>query len=217
MTAPLDLSVYLVTDAAACRRAGRGVVETALAAVDGGVTCVQVREKASVRAQLDAVLRLGGVLPEHVGLIVNDRVDVLLAARAAGARVSGVHVGQCDLPVAEVRALVGPDAVIGLSARTEQQLDRALGLGADYVGIGPLHDTATKADAPAGLGHERWAHLAAASRVPAVAIGGVTAADAAQVRLAGASGCAVVSTVCAADDPASAASDIRRAWEGAFA
>jgi len=215
--AEIDLSLYLVTDAAACARAGRDVVGTALAAADGGITCVQVREKGSAREHLDVVLRLARELPSNVALIVNDRVDVFLAARAAGARVTGVHVGQGDLPAADVRDLIGQDALLGVSARTPEQLTSAAGAGADYVGVGPLHDTATKADAPAGIGLERWAALAGASPLPAVAIGGVTAADGPGLRAAGANGMAVVSAVCASSDPAAAASELRAAWRGGAA
>ena len=213
----IDLSLYLVTDAAACARAGRDVVGTVLAAVRGGVTCVQVREKASAREHLDVVLRLSRELPSHVALVVNDRVDVFLAARAAGAAVTGVHVGQGDLSTAVVRDLIGPGALLGVSARTPEQLTAAADAGADYVGVGPLHDTSTKADAPAGIGLERWASLAAASSLPAVAIGGVTASDGPGLRAAGAHGMAVVSAVCASSDPSAAASELRAAWRGGAA
>ncbi|WP_308800491.1 thiamine phosphate synthase, partial [Streptomyces sp. NEAU-H3] len=121
-----DLSVYLVTDTAQCAARGRTVVETVAAAVAGGVTAVQVREKdAGGRAFLEQVRTVADVLPAHVTLLVNDRVDVYLAARAAGARVHGVHVGQSDLPVAAVRDLVGADALLGLSAATSGELAEA--------------------------------------------------------------------------------------------
>lgn len=208
-----DLSVYLVTDAVSCARAGRDVVATVREAVAGGVTAVQVREKhITARDFLDLVTAVAATLPRHVALLVNDRVDVFLAAGAAGARVTGVHVGQHDLPTTAVRALVGPRAVVGLSASTPEQLAAAERDGADYVGIGALRDTPTKPDAPAGLGHERWAALAAATRLPAVAIGGVTVADVPRVRSAGGAGVAVVSAVCAAADARAAAASLADAW-----
>ena len=115
----LDLSVYLVTDTAMAAARGRDVPGTVAAAVAGGVTAVQVRDKDAPAAQfLATVLAVAEILPERVALVVNDRVDVFLAARAAGARVTGVHVGQTDLPVTVVRELVGDDVVIGLSAAT---------------------------------------------------------------------------------------------------
>ncbi|ERK69339.1 thiamine monophosphate synthase/TENI, partial [Leifsonia aquatica ATCC 14665] len=108
----LDLSVCLVTDTDICRSAGRSVVETVAAAAAGGATAVQLREKdSSTRAFLQLVTAVSAVLPEHVALFVNDRVDVYAAARARGVRVTGIHVGQSDLPVSTVRAIAGPEAV----------------------------------------------------------------------------------------------------------
>lgn len=213
----LDLSVYLVTDSTLASRAGHDLVDLVRDAVDNGVTTVQVREKDTpARAFLDVVLRLGRVLPPEVTLLVNDRVDVFLAARRAGCRVSGVHVGQSDLPVEVVRVLIGPHAVLGLSASTPDQLRRAAESPArvDYVGIGALHATTTKRDAPAPLGHDGFVALVAASGLPAVAIGGVIAADLPALRAAGAAGAAVVSAVCAVPDPGAAARQLRAAWDG---
>ncbi|UNX54571.1 thiamine phosphate synthase [Georgenia sp. TF02-10] len=213
-----DLSLYLVTDSRLAAAAGHDVVELVRAAVDGGVTAVQVREKdAPARAFLDTVLRVADVVPPPVAILVNDRVDVFLAARAAGAPVAGVHVGQADLPVDAVRAMIGADATLGLSAATDKQLAAAAASPArvDYVGIGALHATATKQDAPAPLGHPELARLVAASGLPAVAIGGVRPADLPAIRAAGAAGAAVVSAICSAPDPAAAARELRVAWEGA--
>lgn len=212
-----DLSLYLVTDARIASAAGHDLVELVRTATANGVTAVQLREKdAPARAFLDTVLRVSAVIPEQVALIVNDRVDVFLAARQAGARVSGVHVGQSDLPADAVRALIGPDAVLGVSASTPQQLAAAADCGTvDYVGIGALHATATKRDAPPPLGHDAFARLVAAGALPAVAIGGVTAADLVRLRRAGAAGAAVVSAICGAADPARATRDLRATWDAA--
>ncbi|MDQ1203847.1 thiamine phosphate synthase [Microbacterium sp. SORGH_AS_0862] len=212
-----DLSLYLVTDAGIAAAAGHDIVDVVRQATASGVTAVQLREKdASARQFLDTVTRVSAVLPDGVALLVNDRVDVFLAARQAGARVSGVHVGQSDLPPDTVRALIGDDAIIGLSAATPEQLAAASGSGVvDYVGIGALHATATKRDAPPPLGHESLARLVAASALPAVAIGGVTAADLGPLRRAGAAGAAVVSAVCGAGDPAVAVRMLRAAWDAA--
>ena len=212
-----DLSVYLVTDAAQAAGRGRDLVGTVREAVAGGVTAVQVREKhTGARHFLDTVLRIAEVLPERVALFVNDRVDVFLAARAAGARVTGVHVGQDDLPAGAVRAMAGPEAVIGLSAATGPELARAAAdpAGIGYVGVGTLRATRTKTDAPPALGRDGFAALVAASALPAVAIGGVAAADMPGLRAAGAAGGAVVSGICAAADPRAAARDYARAWAG---
>jgi thiamine-phosphate pyrophosphorylase len=213
-----DLSVYLVTDARLVAAAGHDLVELVRAATGNGVTAVQVREKdAPAGVFLDTVLRIADVIPGDVALIVNDRVDVFLAARAAGAPVAGVHVGQSDLPVASVRELIGPDAILGLSAATDEQLCHAAASPArvDYVGVGALHATSTKKDAPAPLGHDRFARLVALSGLPSVGIGGVTQTDLPQMRSAGAAGAAVVSAICSADQPAEAARQLRAAWEAA--
>jgi thiamine-phosphate diphosphorylase len=212
-----DLSVYLVTDSGQAARAGRTLVETVAAAVAGGVTTVQLREKtAPARHQVELLEALSAALPEHVTLLVNDRVDVYLAARDRGVRLHGVHVGQSDLHVDDVRRLIGPDAVLGLSAATEAQLAAAEGSAArvDYVGIGALRETASKADAPAPLGAERLGRLAASTRLPAVAIGGVVAEDLPGLRAAGLDGAAVVSWICAAADPRRAAAELAEAWAG---
>lgn len=215
----LRLGVYLVTDRAQCEAAGRSVAETAALAAAGGATVVQLREKdASAAEFLQTVRETAAVLPAEVALLVNDRVDVYLAARAEGVRVDGVHLGQSDLPVADVRRLVGDDAVIGLSASTPAELREAERSGAvDYLGIGALHPTATKRDAPPALGLDAFAALAAATPLPAVAIGGVTVDDLPALRTAGAAGAAVVSAVCRADDPRAAAAELAAAWSGAGA
>lgn len=209
-----DLSVYLVTDAGLC--GDRGVVETVRAAVDGGVTIVQLRDKdATDAATADLLVELSAVIDGRALLVVNDRIDAAVAARTAGARVDGVHLGQGDAPAEEARRLLGPSALIGLTANTLEQLDavRAMAPGTvDYVGIGVIRPTATKQDHPPVLGVDGFRMLAAASPVPAVAIGGVGLADVQELRHAGAAGVAVVSAVCAAEDPRAAAEALRRAW-----
>ena len=215
---PLDLSLYLVTDTAQCQRAGRSVLHTVQQAVAGGVTTVQVREKtATARDFLELVLALAHQLPAHVTLLVNDRVDVYLAARAQGARVHGVHVGQSEFPVPVVRQLVGEQAIVGLTADSDSELVMANQYAAwlDYVGIGPLHATASKADAYAPLGHEAWARLRQQTHLPAVAIGGITVADVPRLRQSGADGVAVIGAICAATDAQQAARELASAWHSA--
>lgn len=210
-----DLSVYLVTDTRQC--GARGVPSVVSSAVRGGVRTVQIRDHEASAAELLAlVLAVAAVLDERTTLLVDDRVDVALAARLAGARVHGVHVGQSDLPVAAARALLGPDAVIGLTANTPAHLDAAHALPAgtvDYLGVGVIRPTATKPDHPAPLGIEGFAELAAATALPCVAIGGVRLDDAAALRSAGAAGLAVVSAICAADDPSAVAAALRAEWD----
>jgi thiamine-phosphate diphosphorylase len=203
----LDPSLMLVTDAASC--GGRGVIATVEAGVDGGVTAVQVREKeGDAAATLGLVLAVADVCHERAAVLVNDRVDVFLAARQLGAPVTGVHVGQRDLPVEPVRALVGPDAVVGLTADTPAHLDavRALPEGTvDYLGVGAIRASVTKPDHPRPLGVVGFGEVCAASRLPCVAIGGVVADDVGPVLAAGGVGVAVASAICGASDPAGAA------------
>jgi thiamine-phosphate pyrophosphorylase len=147
-------------------------------------------------------------------VVVNDAVDVALLAGA-----DGVHVGQDDLPPAEVRALIGPDRLLGFSVSGSEELAVALALPAgtlDLVGIGPVHGTPTKPDAGRPLGLDGVRGLAAAARaagLTAVAIGGIDAANAAEVAATGVDGVCVVSAVCAAPDPTAAARSLRAAVE----
>jgi thiamine-phosphate pyrophosphorylase len=204
----LDLSLYLVAGPGDMR--GRPLVAVALAAVDGGVTAVQLRRKDHVaRAFVEEARALAAALrPRGVPLIINDRVDVALAVGA-----DGVHVGQDDLPVVDVRRLVGPEMVVGLSVTSVAEacaLDPTL---VDYVGAGPVFTTPTKPDAgpPLGLAGTRAVCDvlgASAPDVPVVAIGGIDVSNVAAVLDAGVAGVAVVSAICAADDPRAAAAAV---------
>ena len=209
MRPPFDPTLYLVTDTALA--GARGVPAVVRAAVAGGVTAVQVRDKTASRRELYALtLAVREVLPPGVALWVDDAVDVALLAGA-----DGVHVGQDDLPAAEVRALLGPDRLLGLSVASGDDLTAALALPpgtVDVVGIGPVWSTATKPDAAPALGPEGVAALAgkaAAGGLRSVAIGGITLDRAAAVT--GVDGICVVSAVCAAPDPAAAARALREA------
>ncbi|MDP3969243.1 MAG: thiamine phosphate synthase [Nocardioides sp.] len=215
----LDLSLYLVTDVDAVAATGRDLVDTAVAAVTGGATTVQLRAKhLPVREQVELTLRLADALPTDTPLLVNDRVDVVLAARARGARVAGVHLGQTDLDPADARALLGPDAALGLSTGTPARVRAAAAAGVvDYLGLGAFRPTATKPDAPPALGLDGVAALVRASPLPTVAIGGIGPADAAALRRTGVGGIAVVSAVCAAPDPRAAAAALATAWAEASA
>jgi thiamine-phosphate pyrophosphorylase len=205
MSRPFDLSLYLVTDPEMTAR--RGLLETVAAAVDGGVTMVQLRYKnAPARAIIEAGRALHALLaPRGIPLIVNDRVDV---AHAIGAE--GVHVGQDDVPPAAARAILGPDAIIGLSLTSENQLP-TVDATVNYVGLGPVFPTGTKAYSVAALGEQKFAALRRRLSCPVVAIGGITAANAVRALAAGADGVAVVSAICAAPDPRAAAQALRAA------
>lgn len=206
---PLDLSLYLILGAADTGRVP--MEEVVLKAVDGGVTVVQLREKdRSTREQLDHALRLKALLaPRGVPLIVNDRVDVALAANA-----DGVHLGQDDMPPREARKLLGEGALIGLSVGDEAEARTADPELVDYVGIGPAFATGTKADAGAAIGPEGVARLRRQVSLPGVAVGGIGQGNAAQLRITGIEGIAVVSAICASSDPKAAAEALRRAFMG---
>lgn len=160
-----------------------------------------------------------------VAVFVDDRLDVVKSLRAEGLDVH-VHVGQTDEPVENVRAVLGPEPLVGLSAGSPEEFsiagslrDAATGTGlVDLVGIGPVHDTTTKAGAPTGIGPERTAALASIAAemgLPAVAIGGITADRAPALREAPILGICVVSAICTADDPRAAALAIRSSYRAA--
>lgn len=208
MRKSFDLSLYLVLDPDLC--AGLGMVETTRAAVAGGVTMVQLRDKdATTAGRIETGRALRQVLAgTGVSLIVNDDVE---AAVAIGA--DGVHVGQSDMDAKSARSLTGPDMILGLSAETEElaaAIDPAL---VDYAGIGPVFSTATKPDHKPPVGMDGLARLAATCRVPAVAIGGLKAAHVPEVLAAGAKGLAVVSAICGTPDPRAAARTLAKAIE----
>jgi thiamine-phosphate diphosphorylase len=210
----LDPGIYLVTDTALC--GDRGVVETARAAVAAGVRTVQVRDKESSAAELYQLTRaIAQAVGADATVLVNDRVDVYLAARAGGAAVHGIHLGQQDLSVEGARTLVGPTAIIGLSTNSDEhllRLNELPGNTVDYLGVGVIHPTATKLDHPATLGIDGFRAFAARAPLPCVAIGGVSLADIAPLRRAGAAAAAVVSAVCAAADAHSSALSLVTAW-----
>ena len=210
--APLDLSLYLVTDTAMC--GALGVPATVAAAVAAGVTAVQLRDPA---ADDDAFVALGrqvrAVLAgTGVALIVNDRVQLVEAIGADGA-----HVGQGDLDLAGCRTILGDGAYLGLSVQDPAHVAAALAHGAgavDYLGVGPVWGTASKPDhAPPG-GVERLRSVRAVSPWPCVAIGGIGLDRVAQVRASGVAGIAVISAICSQDDVGFATAGLRRAWDG---
>jgi thiamine-phosphate pyrophosphorylase len=144
----LDLSLYFVTDFDQAAAAGRSVEGTVAAAIAGGVTAIQVREKKRSASEFVEVLcNLSHVVPVNVALFVNDRVDVFLAARACGAHVTGIHLGHNDLPLSCARALVGRDVPLGLSASTEEEVRTATLHEARpaYLGVASVRATDTKA------------------------------------------------------------------------
>ena len=220
----LDLSLYLVLDPDLCGGA-EGMVATTLAAIQGGVTVVQLRAPNwKKRAVAECARELLRLMPASVPLIINDHADV---ARAVGA--AGVHVGQKDLSPEDCRLIVGPDAIVGLSISNDDELSRLIvdersriapndelsrpvvddvsrfSPAMDYIGIGPVFPTGTKKDAAPVVGLEGLRRLLATAPVPAVAIGGISEVNARSVYETGVSGIAVVSAICGKNDPEAAA------------
>ena len=177
-----------------------GLIARAVAAAEGGATCIQLRLKDVAARDLTSVAR-ELVRAVSVPVIINDRADVAIAAGAAG-----VHLGADDVPPAAVRAFAPPRFIIGVSVGSDDEVANAI--AADYAGIGPVYATGTKRDAGSAIGLGEFARLAAATGLPAVGIGGISAANARGVIDAGASGVAVVASVFGASDPRAAAAEL---------
>ena len=195
--------LYFVTDRALCGH--RTVEEVVLMALRGGASCIQLREKeASTRDFVEQAQRIKAIMaPFRASLIINDRIDVALAVGA-----HGVHIGQQDMPFEIARRLMGPRAIIGLSVETWEDVERAAALDVDYLGVSPVFETPTKTDTKGHWGLEGLRRIRAVTHRPLVAIGGLHAANAAEVIRAGADCIAVVSAICAAADPYQAALEL---------
>ncbi len=201
MSKPFDLNLYLVTDAP--ERCRYGLLETVRRAVAGGVRIVQYRRDLDDHAAVLAeVLPLRDFLRgEGVPLIINN--DVALAVEIGA---DGIHIGQGDMPVAEARSMIGPDMILGLTVANDAEMDGVNPDLVDYVGCGPVFPTISKDDAPPALGVEKWGELAARCPVPICAIGGLDVERSRAVRATGhCDGIAVVSAICAAENPEQAA------------
>jgi thiamine-phosphate pyrophosphorylase len=185
----------------------RGLFETVREAVSGGVTMVQVRDpRAATRRLVEETDSLKKLLqPQNVALIVNDRIDVVLAAGA-----DGVHLGQDDMTASDARRLLGEDLIIGLSVGSPAEFEASRDHlhAVDYLGVGPVRSTSTKSDAGNAIGVEGLAKIRALTSLPIVGIGGLGAGHVGAVIKSGAQGVAVVSAICGADDPKKASQDL---------
>ena len=203
---PSDLRLYAITDRRALP-AGVTLAQAVEAALDGGVTCLQLREKEASAGEILTLART--LLPlcraRRVPLLINDRVDIALAAGA-----DGVHLGQEDLPLPEARALLGPDRILGATAHTVAEALRAQAEGADYLGVGAMFPTGTKTDTVPTSADTLKAICAAVS-IPVVAIGGVTAQNLPTLAGTGIAGAAVVSAIFSQSDLTAAARTLRAA------
>lgn len=192
------LRLYLVTDNSLCRAPLAEVVGAAVAA---GVTCVQLREKHLPKREVlaQAMVLKSLLAPFNVPLVVNDHIDIALACDA-----DGIHLGQGDTSPEMARTLLPAHVFIGWSVESEDQVLRAASLPVDYLGISPVFSTPTKVDTKTPWGLEGLQKARALTLAPLVAIGGIHRSNASTVLQAGADGLAVVSAICAAENPGDA-------------
>lgn len=223
----IDISSYFVVGPENTK--GRPVAQIVKDTVEAGFTCVQIRSKtASARELIELTRQVSAVIAEAgksdtVALLVDDRLDVVLAARKQGIKVDGIHVGQSDIPVEVCREYLGDDSIVGLSARTHELFEYIKTADVsqiDYFGAGPLHETKTKPDCGLDLNGKvvtrsfaDLAELAKLSSVPVVVGGGVKLADIPQLAKTGVNGFFVVSAIAEAENPKLEASKLAEAWK----
>jgi thiamine-phosphate pyrophosphorylase len=208
MLNPKDLLLYLCTDRLLAL--GRPITAAVENAIAGGVTMVQLREKnASSREFYEIALEVQTITRRHhIPLVIDDRLDIALAVGA-----EGLHIGQSDLPLSAARRLAGKNMFIGISASTVEEALEAERNGADYLGVGAVYPTGSKADAGDAIGLERLREICAAVKIPAAGIGGVNSENAGAVMKAGAAGIAVISAILSQPDIEEAARNLRAAVE----
>lgn len=191
---PSDLFLYAVTDSGMNKKWGRSITDAVEAALEGGATIIQLREKdADTRGFLESAKACLEICRPHgVPFLINDRIDIVFACDA-----DGVHLGQSDMPVRTARALLGPDKIIGVSCKTPEQAHQAWIDGADYIGCGGVYPTNTKLN-NLTVGLDGLKTVCLASKLPVVAIGGISISNASDVMKIGVSnlkGVAVVSAL----------------------
>ncbi len=207
---PVDLRLNAIVDPE--RAGGHDLVDLARLVAEGGATLVQLRDKRRETRDMIAEARAIKVAlaPFKVPFVVNDRVDVALAARA-----DGVHLGPDDMSAEDARALLGPNAIIGLSIKTVDEAATAPVEFIDYAGVGGVYATLSKEQKSAPIGTEGFARVANALRsraptLPVAGIAGIDAGNAAAVIAAGADGVAVISALSVVADPARTARELRQ-------
>ena len=202
-----DLLVYAVTDRHWLN--GRTLYEVVKESLDGGVTFLQLREKdLDDENFLKEAIELKELCKEYkVPFVINDNVDIAIKMDA-----DGVHVGQSDMEAGDVRAKLGPDKIIGVSAQTVEQAVLAEKRGADYLGVGAVFPTGSKDDAE-DVSHATLKAICDAVSIPVVAIGGITLENASQLKDSGICGVAVISAIYAQDDIRKASEDLKKVVE----
>ncbi|CAK7062801.1 MAG: Thiamine-phosphate synthase [Desulfovibrio sp.] len=201
--------IYAITDSNLSL--GRSVEEVVAALLAAGVKIVQYREKKKKAGEMLRECEALRAMTKEAGafFIVNDHIDIAMLVGA-----DGVHVGQDDLPVEQVRRLVGPDCVIGLSTHSPEQAAAAIACGADYIGVGPIYATQTKEDVCAPVGLEYLEYVAQNIALPFAAIGGIKRHNIAEVAKRGAKCCCLVSELVGAEDIAGRVAEVRKAMKG---
>lgn len=199
-----SMQLYLVTDRSWL--GGKTLLSQVEACLDAGVTFLQLREKdLDGRSFLEEAREIGrAAKSRHIPFVVNDNLQVALQSDA-----DGVHVGQHDMAAKDVRALIGPDKILGVSAQTVEQAVAAERAGADYLGVGAVFHTSTKLDA-ADVDHSTLRAICDAVSIPVVAIGGIGPGNILQLAGSGIDGVAVISSILAQPDVAQAAADMKR-------
>lgn len=202
-----DLSLYLVTDSRGMN--GSEFLERVEAALRGGVTLVQLREKSiSSREYYELALLVHKLCRRYgVPMLIDDRVDIAMAVGA-----EGVHVGSSDLGVDIIRKIAGNDMIIGSTAKSVSRALEEQAKGADYLGVGAVYPTATKTDA-VGIDMEEFRRITDAVEIPVTAIGGLNGTNLDILNGSGVDGIAVVSAIMHADDPEAAARELKRKFE----
>ena len=196
------MPVYAVTDRAWLN--GRALYDVVREALSGGATCIQLREKElDGEAFLQEAISIRELCSEYrIPFIVNDDVDIAIKCRA-----DGVHIGQHDMEAARVRELIGPDMILGVSAQTVEQAVKAENDGADYLGVGAVFSTGTKADAD-DVSYDELKAICGTVSIPVVAIGGIYIDNIRELAGSGIDGVAVGSAIFAAKDPRAATAEL---------
>lgn len=188
-----EIDFYLVTDSGLSKK---GTLSDVREAVESGCRIVQYREKdISTKEMVEEASEIKRICNGRAIFIVNDRIDIALAVDA-----DGVHIGQDDMPIEMTRKLLGEDKIIGLSVNDREEAVLAEKAGADYVGLGPIFDTATKKDAGDGIGPLKIREVKDAIKIPVVAIGGINKENCKSVLQNGADSLVAISAVVCSDD-----------------
>lgn len=205
---PGQTDIYALTDSRLSL--GRPVAVVAGALLDAGVRILQYREKNLKPGKMLEECRILRKMTQKAGacFIVNDHIDIAMLVGA-----DGVHIGQDDLPVTEVRRLIGPEMIIGLSTHSPEQAVNALKVGADYIGVGPIFATQTKEDVVAPVGYDYLDWVAKNIELPFVAIGGIKEHNIGEVAAHGARCCALVSELVGAQDIEAKVASVRQAMQ----